>query len=447
MIDLASKIKVGKATAGVVKPQHFIHGGPRILQHFQILFNGMLQHGFVPTSFLKGTISPVVKDNNGDLSDTSNYRGITLGSLPSKLFEIAIQMKTSHLLTTDDLQFGFKPKTGTNHALYCLKSTVDHFINHGSRVYVAFLDCSKAFDRISHSGLFTCLMKRDIPLSILMCLIFWYSNMYSMVKWGSETSSSFPVPLGIKQGGINSPDFFSCYFDGLTKLLRSMKMGCHIGSMFLASIFYADDIVLLAPTRHALQQMIMKCESYCYTYGLSFNAKKSKVMIFSKKAIDKSSIHALTINGGNIEFVDQIKYLGAWIVSNPYLSFSHEEDMRSFYRAANSVLNQLHSPDELISMHLLYTHCVPCFSYAAGTKEYTSKQMIDCTTALNDAIIKIFTFQRWESVRTLREGFGYKSLSEIFANSSNKFVNSLSSHYNSTISCLYAYNASSGSSP
>ena len=235
------------------------------MQHFQILFNGMLQHGFVPTSFLKGTMSPVVKDNNGDLSDTSNYRGITLGSLPSKLFEIAIQIKTSHLLTTDDLQFGFKPKTGTNHALYCLKSTVDHFINHGSRVYVAFLDCSKAFDRISHSGLFTCLMKRDIPLSILMCLIFWYSNMYSMVKWGSEISSSFPVPLGIKQGGINSPDFFSCYFDGLTKLLKSMKMGCHIGSMFLASIFYADDIVLLAPTRHALQQMIIKCESYCYT--------------------------------------------------------------------------------------------------------------------------------------------------------------------------------------
>ena len=155
----------------------------------------------------------------------------------------------------------------------------------------------------------------------------------------------------------------------------------------------------------------------------------------------------MTINGGNIEFVEQIKYLGAWIVSNPYLSFSHEEDMRSFYRAANSVLNQLHSPDELILMHLLYTHCVPCFSYAAGTKEYTSKQMIDCTTALNDAIRKIFTFQRWESVRALREGLGYKSLSEIFAKASNKFVNSLSSHYNSTISRLYAYNASTGSSP
>ena len=172
MIEIASKIKIGKATAGIVKPQHFINGGPRLLQHFQILFNSMLQHGFVPTEFLKGTISPIVKDNQGDTSDTSNYRGITLSSLPSKLFEFAIQRKTADLLHTDDLQFGFKRRTSTNHALYCLKSTIEHFTSHNSRVYVAFLDCSKAFDRISHDGLFTKLMNRKVPLCIILCLIF-----------------------------------------------------------------------------------------------------------------------------------------------------------------------------------------------------------------------------------------------------------------------------------
>ena len=60
----------------------------------------------------------------------------------------------------------------------------------------------------------------------------------------SGLSKSFPVPLGIKQGGINSPDFFACYYDGLSHLLREKKMGCHIGNLFLASIFFADDIVL-----------------------------------------------------------------------------------------------------------------------------------------------------------------------------------------------------------
>ena len=83
-------------------------------------------------------------------------------------------------------------------------------------------------------------------------------------------------------------------------------IGCHIGNMFLASIFYADDIVLLAPTRSGLMRMIIDCETYCKSYGLSFNAKKSKVMIFSKKSVDQTTIQPLTINGGMIEIVNQI---------------------------------------------------------------------------------------------------------------------------------------------
>ena len=92
MIIIASKIKVWKANAGVIKPEHFLNGSPKLLVHFFNLFNGMIQHGYVPTDFLKGTISPIVKDSQGDISDTKNYRGITLGSLPAKLFEFAIQI-------------------------------------------------------------------------------------------------------------------------------------------------------------------------------------------------------------------------------------------------------------------------------------------------------------------------------------------------------------------
>ena len=115
------------------------------------------------------------------------------------MFEFAIQMKTSLLLQTDELQFGFKKKTSTCHALFTLQSTIDHFLSHGSNVYVAYLDCTKAFDRISHYGLFSKLIKRKIPLCILMCLIFWYLNMSCRVKWGTEMSREFAVPLGINK--------------------------------------------------------------------------------------------------------------------------------------------------------------------------------------------------------------------------------------------------------
>ena len=108
MIDIANKLKLGKSSSGRCRPEHIFHGCPSLLYHFHILFNGLIQHGYVPTEFLRGTITPIVKDSQGDLSDTANYRGITLSCLPAKMFEFAIQMKTSLLLQTDELQFGFK---------------------------------------------------------------------------------------------------------------------------------------------------------------------------------------------------------------------------------------------------------------------------------------------------------------------------------------------------
>ena len=101
MLDIAAKIKAGKASAGLLRPEHFLFGSPELLCHLQTLFNGMLQHSYVPTAFLSGTITPIVKDSQGDAGSTANYRGITLSCLPAKLFEFLIQKKTSHLLGTD----------------------------------------------------------------------------------------------------------------------------------------------------------------------------------------------------------------------------------------------------------------------------------------------------------------------------------------------------------
>ena len=422
-----------------MRPEHFIHGCPELLRHFHILFNGLIQHGFVPTNFLKGTISPIVKDTQGDVSDVNNYRGITLSSLPAKLFEYAVQKKTSHLLGTDDLQFGFKKRTSTSHALFTLKSTVEYFNERGSQVYVAFLDCSKAFDRISHYGLFIKLIERNVPLCILMCLVFWYLNMSCVVKWDTELSRSFPVPLGVKQGGINSPEFFSCYLDGLVKLLRDKGIGCHAYKFFLAIILFADDMCLLAPTRSALSTMMSYCSDYCSKLGLSFNPKKSKIMFFSKNHTCLDGLKPVLLNGKEIEYVSSIRYLGTTIVSGPGFTFSSADDLLSFYRSANSILNVLQKPADEVLMQLLYTNCVPTLTYACSVKEYPSAQMQECTVALNDAIQKIFTYERWESVRRLRMSAGYKSLSEIFALQSRNFHRGLTAHCNFTLRRLAFY--------
>ena len=106
----------------------------------------------------------------------------------------------------------------------------------------------------------------------------------------------------------------------------------------------------------------------------------------------------------------------------------------------NSILNVLKKPDVLVQMHLLYTNCVPILTYACSVKEYPSREMMDCNTAVNDAIRKIFSYNRWESVRELRNGCGYKSLTEIFAIAKSKFHGSLDAHTNTVLNQLYRIN-------
>ena len=108
MLDLVERMKVGKATAGFVKYEHILLGSPKLLVHLHVLFNGLIQHGYVPHDFLSGVVTPIVKDAEGDVSTSSNYRGITLSVVFASLFEMAILTRIGYLLTTDDLQFGYK---------------------------------------------------------------------------------------------------------------------------------------------------------------------------------------------------------------------------------------------------------------------------------------------------------------------------------------------------
>ena len=70
----------------------------------------------------------------------------------------------------------------------------------------------------------------------------------------------------------------------------------------------------------------------------------------------------------------------------------------------------------IISMHLLYSICVPKLIYAAEVRVHSAREMsrMDVALNVNDAIRKIFTFHRWESTRFLHRSFGYRSISEIF---------------------------------
>ena len=248
-----------------------------------------------------------------------------------------------------------------------------------------------------------------------------------------DPASLVHVYSGVRQGGVLSPHLFALYIDDLIKELRKLKNGCYVVDIFLACIVYADDICLLAPCRSALQLLLNTCETYGLQWCLSYNPSKSKVMFFGKGTQSST----FTMYGKNLEFVDRYKYLGVTVLAGPCFSTSHLKPLINFRSSANTVLNVNRKPSEQILMKMLYATCIPHLTYAIDVIQYSVNQMHSMTVALNDCIRRIFTYNRWESVRYLRISFGYPSLTEIFEKRSTKFLQQLPSLRNPTLKHLH----------
>jgi len=79
---------------------------------------------------------PIPKGKNINLTDYNNYRGIALGSLLGKVFDLIWLERYSDFLATSELQFGFKACEDPIFGASCIRCDAK-FGNHV--VYVAWL--------------------------------------------------------------------------------------------------------------------------------------------------------------------------------------------------------------------------------------------------------------------------------------------------------------------
>ena len=98
----------------------------------------------------KFIIVPLVRNKCGNLADKNNYRAIALSSISSKVFGHVILFRLEDYLWTNDNQFGFKPSHSTDLCVYALTEFIEYFKSRSTSIYVAFLDATKALDKISH---------------------------------------------------------------------------------------------------------------------------------------------------------------------------------------------------------------------------------------------------------------------------------------------------------
>ena len=107
-----------------------------------------------------------------------------------------------------------------------------------------------------------------------------YEEQEGSVKLAGNLSGTFSIVNGTRQGSVLSPILFSLYLDGLLKEQRQEGVGCHVGGVWMGASGYADDLILLSPSRESMSKMIRICQEYGVKYNLIFstdpNPTKSK---------------------------------------------------------------------------------------------------------------------------------------------------------------------------
>ena len=238
-------------------------------------------------------IIPILKSKNGNITSKSNYRPIVLVTVCSKIMEIFFYCKTYVRLLMDlritygqIASFPIKRDTQLKYVFFLLKECMRHYCSYKTPVYACFFRSSKAFDCINHWKLFRKLVKRRCPVYILRVLVFWYQEQKLCVKWCDALSEYFSVSNGIKQGSILSPKLFDIYVDVLSQWLTSKPMDCSFNGKIINHLYYADDLVLIAPSSNGMQELVTECESFANKYGLKFNetTKTSRPFLFSQIA-------------------------------------------------------------------------------------------------------------------------------------------------------------------
>ena len=140
-----------------------------------------------------------------------------------------------------------------------------------------------------------------------------YANNKSAILVNGKPTKWFDVLQGVRQGGTESPLLFKIFIDGLVEKLREVDGGVDMNADTLLSIvLFADDIVLLASSRVALQKMINVVAQYSHKWRFQENLGKCGVMSVRVGKRGRKC-PPLVFFGQDIAEVQEYKYLGVMV--------------------------------------------------------------------------------------------------------------------------------------
>ena len=345
-----------------------------LLMFLVCFFNCIIGVSYYPIKWTEALVFMLFK--KGDSANVSNYRSISLLNILSKIFASILQNRLYKWCVNfgvlSENQFGFRPNRSTTDCLFIHNTLVQyHLAKKRRKLYVCYIDFSKAFDCISWDILWLKLESLGIPRDSrffkVLKAIYKQVNSRIMTPWG--LTPNIELFRGVRQGCILSPLLFALFIDDIGKWLEgeglhefSFADGCP-----LTHLLFADDLVLFSQSVVGLQRMINSMNNYCGKFNMKINADKTKIVVYRNggKLGRKEVWH---LNGRPIEVVSKFRYLGLLLSSSGVWTAAQTELATRAYKGLFCIKNFLYKTkmqNTKLILKLFDSCIVPILNYGS----------------------------------------------------------------------------------
>ena len=297
------------------------------------IFNLSLSSGQHPDILKISKTIPIYKKGSRLL--VSNYRPISLLSNLNKILEKIVHSRVyeflEHFQCIYSLQFGFRKKHSTNHALIDITETIRQALDKKKHVCGVFVDLQKAFDTVNHDILISKLEHYGIRGTANNWFTSYLKNRSQFVSILGFDSCSKPINHGVPQGSVLGPLLFLIYINDLQYAIKNSKV-----------FHFADDTNLLniSDSPKLMQKLVNADLKILYHWLLankiSLNCSKTEIIFFRKPGEREPNIK-IKMNGHRIIPSNYIKYLGVYLDKNLNGGF-HCQDLTKKLKRANGML-------------------------------------------------------------------------------------------------------------